>query len=469
MMAPVTAPGVNLAGYFDATLGLGEAVRQVADALEAGGALVAPLGLTHASAPSSGAAVTGRNAPHDTTLVCTTPQGMAAARDELGEAAFAGRRTIGLWWWEVQGLPGRWLRAFDGLDEVWAGSRFVADALGAVAPVPVVRVPLPVAQPVAAPLGREVLGLPQDGFLFGFVFDPASGFERKNPLGLVEAFARAFPGEGDEHLVLKTLEARRHPDGHAALTQAASAHPRVHVLDRHLHAPEKNALIAALDCYVSLHRSEGFGLTLAEAMLLGVPVVTTDFGGSRDFATPFNAWPVDWRARAIGPGHDPYPPDGVWAAPDVEHAAALLRTVRGAPEEAARRAARAREDVAREHAPAAAGAAMVARLRRLAGLPAGADGAVEALDLSAARRRVERGPQLPRGSGRARAAARDALLRALRPYSVHQRLVDQELLRALRTMDERIGALAGGQSALAAQLRRRDEDEGPPVAPSAPR
>ncbi|MBA2262568.1 MAG: hypothetical protein H0W03_07860, partial [Solirubrobacterales bacterium] len=84
-------------------------------------------------------------------------------------------------------------------------------------------------------------------------------------------------------------------------------------------------------------------------------------------------------------------------------------------------------------------------------------------------RRVERGPQLPRGSGRARGAARDALLRALRPYSVHQRLVDQELLRALRTMDERIGALAGGQSALAAQLRRRDEDEGPPVAPSAPR
>jgi hypothetical protein len=324
-----------------------------------------------------------------------------------------------------------------------------------------------VAQPPTAAIGRAELGLPEAGFLLGFVFDPASGFARKNPLTLVDAFARAFPGEGHEHLVIKTLESSRHEDEHAELERAAAAHPRVHVLDRHLPAEDKNALIAALDCYVSLHRSEGFGLTLAEAMLLGVPVVATDFGGSRDFVTPFNAWPVDWRAEAIGPGHEPYPADGAWAAPDVDHAVAVLRAVRAQPEEAKRRAERARQDVAREHAPAIAGATMVGRLRRLAGLPTGADGAVEGLDLSAARRRVDGGPPGQASAGRTRGAARGALLRALRPYSVHQRLVDQELLRALRSLDERVRALATGQAALAAELRRRDEDGEPPVQPSA--
>ena len=458
--------GVNLAGYFGATLGLGEAVRQVQVGLEAGGALVAPLQLTQPSAPSSGNPRASAKAPHGTTVVCTTPEGMPAARDELGHDVFAGGRSIGFWWWEVQGLPQRWARSFDGLDEVWAGSRFVADVLGAVSPVPVVRVPLPVAQPSVGAVSREALGLPE-GFLFGFVFDPLSGLERKNPLGVMDAFTRAFPGEGDEHLIVKTLEGSREPEGHATLVAAASDHPRVHLLDRNLPPEEKNALIAALDCYVSLHRSEGFGLTIAEAMLLGVPVVATDYGGSRDFVTPFNAWPVDWRAEVIGPGNHPYPPDGTWAAPDIDHASSVLRAVRAAPEEALRRAERAREDVAREHAPEVAGAAMVARLTRLAGLPADVGGSVEALDLSDARRRLSQGPKAAI-SGGPRGAARDALLRLLRPYTVHQRLVDEEILRALRTLDERLRGLAAGQAALAAELRHREKDKGDAVPPSPP-
>jgi hypothetical protein len=202
-------------------------------------------------------------------------------------------------------------------------------------------------------------------------------------------------------------------------------------------------------------------------MLLGVPVVATDYGGSRDFVTPFNAWPVDWRAEAIGPGNHPYTPDGTWAAPDIDHAAFVLRAVRAAPEEARRRAARAREDIAREHAPAVAGAAMVVRLTRLAGLPRGARGAIEALDLTGARGRLTAGPEAT-STGGPRSAARDALLRVLRPYTVHQRLVDEELLRALRTLDERVLGLAAGQAALAAELRRPDQDNGDAVPPSPP-
>jgi len=133
--------------------------------------------------------------------------------------------------------------------------------------------------------------------------------------------------------------------------------------------------------------------------------------------------------------------------------------VRGSAAEAARRAARAREEVGREHAPAAAGAAMVARLRTLAGLPAGPGATAAALDLAAAERRVRAGPQTTARTG-ARGSARNALLRALRPYATHQRLVDEELLRALRSLDERVRALAGGQSALAAELRRLGDARG---------
>src|SRR5262249_13816363 len=149
-----------------------------------------------------------------------------------------------------------------------------------------IAMPMPVVPPAPAPgADRAALGLP-DGFLFGFVFDYGSVAARKNPLGLVEAFRRAFPAGGDERLVLKALGGDRHPDQHGALPGAAAGDPRIRVIDRHLPKPENDALIAALDCYVSLHRSEGFGLTIAEAMLLGTPVITTAYGGPMDFATP---------------------------------------------------------------------------------------------------------------------------------------------------------------------------------------
>jgi glycosyltransferase involved in cell wall biosynthesis len=389
------------------------------------------------------------------TLVCVNPDGMPGVRDELGADPFAGRHVVGLWWWEVASFPSAWARGFDGMDEVWAGSRFVADAIAAVSPVPVVRVPTPVAMPEVAPIDRGSLGLPVEAWLAGLAFDYRSVAARKNPLGAIEAFTRAFGPSDGAALVIKTLRSELDPDAHRAVLQAAAPHPHVQVLDRDLPADQKNALIAMLDCLLSVHRSEGFGLALAEAALLRVPVVATDYGGTRDFLTPFNAWLVDHRPARIGPGHDPYPADGEWAEPDLDHAAAQLRALRAAPEEARRRAERAREDVAREHDPLAAGRAMAARLARIVQAPLAASvGPVDALELGAARARVRGGPGPGAATG-ARGALRQTVLRALAPYAVHQRLVDEELLRALQTLDERVRGLAAGQASLAAELARQ--------------
>jgi glycosyltransferase involved in cell wall biosynthesis len=454
----VSLVGVNLAGYLGATLGVGEAARQVRGALEAAGVPVAPLPVSSRGAPAPPGP---HPAPHPVTLVCANPDGIPGVRDELGPEPFAGRHVVGLWWWEVAAFPAAWTRGFDGMDEVWAGSRFVADAIAAVSPVPVVHVPTPVAAPVVAPVDRRALGLPTDAWLAGLAFDYGSVAARKNPLGAIDAFTRAFgPGHGAA-LVVKTLRSELDPAAHEAVLAAAREHPHVHVIDRDLPAAEKNALIGHLDCLLSLHRSEGFGLALAEAALLGVPVVATDYGGTRDFLTPFNAWLVDHRPARIGPGHAPYPADGEWAEPDLDHAAALLRAVREAPEEASRRAQRAREDVARDHDPAAAGAVMAARLARIVRAPiAASTGPVDGLDLGAALVRVRGGPGPGAATGM-RDAVRTAVLRAMAPYAVHQRLVDEELLRALQTLDERVRGLAAAQSSLAAEVARlRREHEG---------
>ncbi|MEA2180777.1 MAG: hypothetical protein QOG77_4074 [Solirubrobacteraceae bacterium] len=450
---------MNIAGYLEATLGVGEAARQVRGALQAVGTPVASLPVSSRGAP---VAPGPHPAPHPVTLVCVNPDGLPGVRDELGPEPFAGRHVVGLWWWEVASFPASWARGFDGLDEVWAGSRFVADAIAAVSPVPVVHVPTPVAAPVVAPLDRAALGLPPDAWLAGLAFDYGSVAARKNPLGAIDAFTRAFGAQDGAALVVKTLRSEMDPAGHRAVLDAAAAHPHVHVLDRDLPAAEKNALIGLLDCLLSVHRSEGFGLALAEAALLGVPVVATDYGGTRDFLTPFNAWLVDHRPVRIGPGHDPYPADGEWAEPDLDHAASLLRALRAAPEEAERRAARAREDVARAHDPVAVGRVIAERLARIVRAPvvAASGGPVDALGIEALRGRVRGGPAPGAATG-AREALRTAVLRALAPYTVHQRLVDEEILRALQTLDERVRGLAAGQASLAAELaRQRDEREG---------
>jgi len=189
--------GVNLAGYFDSALGLGQVARRLRAALESQGVPVAPVGLTADNAPRvdepDRGLVSPGDARHPVNVICVNPDGLAGARDQLGPAFFQGRKTIGVWWWESGPVPERWLRAFDHVDELWAGSAHVAEALAAVAPVPVVRVPLPVTLPESdADRGR--LGLP-DGFLFLASFDYNSVLERKNPLGALRAFAASGAAE----------------------------------------------------------------------------------------------------------------------------------------------------------------------------------------------------------------------------------------------------------------------------------
>jgi glycosyl transferase family 4 len=442
--------GVNLAGYFDSTLGVGQVARAMREALETAGVPVAAVGLTSQSSSTveePGGLVAPGEAAYPVNLLCANAEGLAGARAQLGEDFFAGRRTVGVWWWEAGAFPSRWSRAFDDLDEVWVGSTYVASMLAPAAPIPVVPIPTPVPRP--APAEAE----PHDGFTFLFAFDHDSVFERKNPLGAVEAFVRAFPDGGSARLVVKCLGAERHPAAHARLLEAAGAHPGVEVIDRLLSAGEMDALMEGADAYVSLHRAEGFGLTIAEALLRGKPVIATAYSGPLDFLSPVNSYLVGYELVPAGPGNEPYPPDAVWADPDLDHAARLMREVAEHPDEAGRRAARGRAEVEASHSPAAAGGAMAARIARVEGLPAGARAKVDSVDLDPLERRI-RSDAPPGGKrGGARRLLRSLVLRAGRPGRTRQRLVDEELLAALRTLDERLRGLAATHASVQAQLQ----------------
>ena len=445
-------PGVNLAGYFEAVLGVGEAGRQVVEALSTQGVPIAPVGLVASHSPrGDGLGVRERNdAPHAINLLCVNPDQVPPLARDLGHAFFQGRYTIGLWWWEVNRVPEEWREAFEHVDEVWVGSRHVADAISPVSPVPVINVTLPVAPPRFQPLSREELGFPE-GFVYLLVFDYHSVFERKNPLALVEAFSQAFdPGDGAA-LVLKCMNGEHYPDQHARLVEAAGAREDIHVIDRHVPRAEKDAMIAACDCYVSLHRSEGFGITLAEAMVLGKPVVATGYSGNLDFMTPDNSYLVDHRLVKVGEGAPPYPPDADWSEPDVDHAARLMREVFEDRVGAAERAARGRAELLASHSPDAAGKTMARRLLRVRSFAGarGLRGPLRIADTTKAAELVRSGPvqaSPPSRLAAARSTARAGLLRVLKPFAVHQQRVDNELLRAIHTLDTTIRSLASTQS-----------------------
>lgn len=465
---------MEVAGYFTGVMGTGEHGRQLVSALHAQGVPVSLRTLDPDASPedpsleplstSAGGGRAGDESFDRFNLLAVNADMVPRIAAELGTGFFAGRYTIGFWAWEVSSFPEEFLGAFEHVDEVWVGSRHVRDVIAPLAPVPVLAIPQPVSLTDAAEEARYPSTLP-DGFRFLFAFDYLSVFERKNPLAVIAAFSQAFaPGSGAA-LVIKTLNDDRDPAAHQRLCAAAAAHPDIHLITHRLSATERDGLMNAADCYVSLHRAEGFGYTLAESMWAAKPVIATGYSGNVDFMTAENSYLVDYRLVPIGPGHDPYPPAGDWAEPDIEHAAALMRRVFAHPHAAAQRGTRAATDIRASHAPEVAGAAMAARLRRVLASPVWESGRRGGgrpgpLDTEWVNELIRSGP-IPPGVrprfGAPQKAARKGLLRALKPLVVHERLVDRELLKAIEQVDANLQSLS---TAHTAALRRIEELQG---------
>jgi glycosyltransferase involved in cell wall biosynthesis len=321
-------PGVNLVGFLEAESGLGEVARRVARVVEQAGL---PLALiSYRNTPSRRQHVlslpTVAEAQYDTNILCLNADDLISFVGEAGDAFFAGRYSVGLWFWETPVFdPGRLMGARF-LDELWVASEYVRAAVEPWVDLPVHVVPVPVEEPPRPTLSRADLGLPE-GFLFLFVFDFVSG-ERKNPAAVVEAYKKAFAPEEGSVLVLKSINGRERKPRHLEnLLSLAADRADIQVRDGYVSSAERDAFIACCDCYVSLHRSEGFGLTLAEAMSFGKPVIATRYSGNLSFMDERSSHLVDFRTVPVPADWWAYQAGAVWAEPKLDHAAAAMRAV----------------------------------------------------------------------------------------------------------------------------------------------
>ncbi len=448
-------PGVNVVGFLEAEVGIGEAARQAVGALDVAGVPYATVVYrTIDSRQAHAFRDDGLEAArHDVNLLCLNADTIEMFRGGVGPDLFRNRYSVGLWWWEVQSFPERMRGAFDLVDEVWTGSEFSRAAIATATSKPVLSFPVPVVVRDAPALPRSELGL-GDHFLFLFVYDFFSVFRRKNPLGLVEAFRRAFTAGEGPVLILKSVNGKRQIDHLEELRLAAADRPDIRILDGYLEPAAKDSLMATCDCYVSLHRSEGFGLTIAEAMARGKPVIATAYGGNLEFMTDENSFPVPYDLVPVGEETEPYPADAVWAEPDLDEAARLMREVFEHREEAAAKARRARLDILEKHSPERAGAFMTRRLNEIraeqqetAGQsePQPEDAPPPPDGLQRAVRWLASGPSnpwdAPSGLLAGGRIARRVLRRALRPYESRQREFEIAVVEALKEDHHRVVVL----------------------------
>jgi glycosyltransferase involved in cell wall biosynthesis len=260
----------------------------------------------------------------------------------LPDAVTRNRSIIGYWAWEMPEFPPEWRPAAACVNEVWVPSRFTAATLQPLLPgrVKIVPPPLAIVPPVASKAGRSDFGLPDDAVVVLVSFNLASSFVRKNPFAAVAAFRGAFSDRLDRVLLLKVGHPEHAPADFARLSQMARA-PNIRIDTRTLPPGDCHALTACADIVLSLHRGEGFGLVMAEAMLLGKPVIATGWSGNTDFMDTTNAALVPYRLAPARDDRSVY--RGLWAEPDVAEAASLLQTLADDPTARGALGKRARE------------------------------------------------------------------------------------------------------------------------------
>ena len=323
--------GVNLAGHITGDFGLAEAARGTLRAMEAASIPVAIRDLKVGGQPNSDSTYTdfSDDNPYPINIIQTNPnwveQILAGYFPGIGSEYFIGKYNIGVWLWELPAFPDEWQWAFDLFDEIWTTSNFCAEAFAAVSRVPVIKIPVSLAFPQPS-LTRIDLKLPEDKFIFLFIFDFGSSFERKNPFATIQAFKQAFDrANEDVLLVLKFANSHYFPERLEQLKALTEDWSSIQFIDGHLKKEEIHSLVNSCDCYVSLHRAEGFGLTMSEAMYYGKPVIATGYSSNMEFMNIGNSFPVKYELVKTTEDYGPYPKGSVWAEPNIDHATSLMK------------------------------------------------------------------------------------------------------------------------------------------------
>jgi glycosyltransferase involved in cell wall biosynthesis len=413
--------GINVIGYVSSNTGLGSSARNIVRLLLDKGCPLAILDLDpgkdrgrHDLSFSEYSVNSADELAHPVNLTVLPMVSVVhfLSKTPIGLLS-AARLNVGCFWWELGVLPKKWVEGLRLFDALLAGSRFIQDMLQAHAiDVPTVFFRHPLYLPSEAPPARARFGLPEDAVVYVTICEPTSDLNRKNPLAAIEAFRRALADNPRAHLVVRINNVTA-ADTSAGLDQLRTCcrnYDRIHVLDRALSYAEVLSLYASADVFVALHRSEGLGLGLMEAMALGKPVVATAWSGNMSYMNATNACLVGYSFVAVEPTVEVYQnairgKRALWADPDIDQAAAWMKTLADEPERRRAIGARAAADMAL-YQRRAEDDCFVDELRRLA-----ENRSASAREQKERRRRLER---FRRTSARDGRSVRKRLSRTLR-------------------------------------------------------
>jgi glycosyltransferase involved in cell wall biosynthesis len=330
---PLSAEGLEYVGFARAESGLGENLRALVRATQT---TPIPVSVTDVdidsgirNADTSMSPLIDR-ARYKTRIVCVNPDLLGEAFRDDGFARAKDAYRIGFWFWELERLPRHWVETAQLVDEVWVATQFVADAVRRdVFDRPVHKIRTPVQRPtLSKTYSRTEFGLSESACLFMFSFAYGSFATRKNPEAVVRAFRVAFPrGTEDAQLVIKSSQSELFPEIRRRLHELANGDKRIVFLDTYLSRDTVYGLQSCCDAYVSLHRSEGLGLGLAECMSQAKPVIATNYSGNCEFMDASNSMLVDYKLVPVREGEYPDWKDQVWAEANVEHAAVHMQRV----------------------------------------------------------------------------------------------------------------------------------------------
>jgi glycosyltransferase involved in cell wall biosynthesis len=340
---------IEVVGLHSLSVGIGVSARLCAERLSAAGFNVNCRDVTKAFLKEPELAWDWDNRIAEDGVNCRifhlNPPMMPVAVYSVGLRNYRSSYNIGYWAWESDILPREWQRAIRYTNAMFVPSRFNQDVFRKYTDKPLCLVPHPVAVKDIEPGVRASLGFEETDFVACFVFSFGSSFERKNPLATIESFSRAFGDADNAYLVLKSSHGAQYPDDFARLQAAIAGSSKIRLIDEVWPMPRVMGLIAESDVFISLHRSEGFGLSIAEAISLEVPVIATAWSGNTDFCDPDNTYPVATTLTAIESTHQGFASlEGAhWATPDARQAATDLKAIYDHPDAAKQRARRAKD------------------------------------------------------------------------------------------------------------------------------
>ena len=241
-----------------------------------------------------------------------------------GTKNLEGRYNIGYWVYETEDIPQKWTETFKYVNEIWTPSTFATEAFKKISPVPVYTVPYGLKIEKDDKLTRKDFDIPKDKFAYLIMYDPSSLAERKNPKATIDAYLKAFKDNDDVCLVVVLNKATEEQID--KLKRELKGVKNLTLINKTLPKPELYALISLCDVYVSLHRSEGFGLIMAEAMFLGTVCVATNYSGNLEFMNKDNSCLVDYKMIEVDTSTQiVYEKGNKWADADVDDACKYMK------------------------------------------------------------------------------------------------------------------------------------------------